>query len=187
MSLLHTTVTVLSSRGVRSQWTRQNCSPGLIPPSFTVLWTMPWNWEQWRWVCTCVAITFLFLLPTSPLYPSTQTNKSLPLCLLNFSSLFPPLSLHFSLSSNAPLFILHHFFPPSLPPPPFPLLFLSPSSFPSVLSPLPQQQEGVPSTMLPLVAQTSEEENKKSKTKELDVSLISARFIIELLYYNRIG
>ena len=145
----------------------------------------------------CVAITFLFLLPTSPLYPSTQTNKFFPLRPLNFSSLFPPLSLHFSLSSNAPLSILHHFFLPSLPPPSPspPLLFLPPflcrpslhSSFPFLLSPLPQQQEGVPSTMLPLVAQTSEEENKKPKTKELDVSLISAHFTIKLLYYNRIG
>ena len=130
----------------------------------------------------------LLLLPTSPLYPSTQMNKFLPLCPLNFSSLFHPLSLHFSLSSNAPLSILHHFFPPSLPPPPFPLLFLSPFIlFLPSLSPLPQQQEGVPSTMLPLVAQTSEEENKKPKTKELDVSLISAHFTIKLLYYNRIG
>ena len=123
----------------------------------------------------------LLLLPTSPLYPSTQMNKFLPLHPLNFSSLFPPLSLHFSLSSNAPLSILHHFFPPSLPPPSLPP-FLLPSPFPTLLSPLPQQQEGVPSTMLPLVAQTSEEENKKPKTKELDVSLISAHFTIKLLY-----
>ena len=135
------------------------------------------------------------LLPTSPLYPSTQTNKFLPLRPLNFSSLFPPLSLCLSLSSNALLSILHHFFPFSLPPPssspppPWPLPspccpFLH-SSFSSLLSPFPQQQEGVPSTMLPLVAQTSEEE-KKPKTKELDVSLINAHFAIKLLYYNRI-
>ena len=149
-------------------------------------------------MCTCVVITFLFLLPTSPLYPSTQTNKFLPLHPLNFSSLFPLLSLHLSLSSNAPLSILHHFFPSSLPPPstsppPLPPSLLSPflcypslhSSFPSLLSPFPQQQEGVPSTMLPLGAQTSEEE-KKPKTKELDVSLINAHFTIKRLYYNRI-
>ena len=142
------------------------------------------------------------LLPTSSLYPSTQTNKFLPLCPINFSSLFPPLSLRLSLSSNALLSILHHFFPSSLPPPssspPSPLPLPGPSllhpflccpflhsSFPSLLSPFPQQQEGVPSTMLPLVAQTSEEE-KKPKTKELDVSLINAHFDIKLLYYNRI-
>ena len=39
--------------------------------------------------------------------------------------------------------------------------------------------------MLPLGAQTSEEE-KKPKTKELDVSLINAHFTIKRLYYNRI-
>ena len=116
MSLLYTTVTVLSSRLVRSQITKQSCSPELILPSFTVLWTMPWNWEQWRWVCVRV-LWSPSSTATSLLYPSAQTNKFLPLRPLNFSSLFPSLSLRLSLSSNAPLSILHHFFPPSLPPP----------------------------------------------------------------------
>ena len=86
----------------------------------------------------------LLLLPTSPLYPSTQMNKFLPLCPLNFSSLFPPLSLHLSLSSNAPLSILHHFFPPSLLPP-FLCCSSLHSSFPSLLSlPFPNSKKVFP-------------------------------------------
>ena len=125
-------------------------------------------------VCVCVHVCYncfyLNVLPPAH-FPLTllqePLTKSLPLLPSLTPFLCPPPSISpspLSLFSVISLCILPHPFPPLSP--------LSILLHPPLL-PL-SQQEAVPSTMLPLVTQTSEEEKK---TKELDVSLISVHFV----------